>query len=300
MYDNATLARALIITRYKRKIFNIPIMETERQAIEREVFNQLVHEKWDKKSLVVNRVQPPFSDYNGDLFDGAKKLMGNLSGKTILEIGCGSGELSVWFALQGAQVIGIDVSDESILIAKRRAEENEVAERTRLVACPAEKMPFEDRSIDVIFINVSLHHLEIDQALAECKRILKPGGRFIAVEPLVFSETVQKIRASKLVTSLYPIRQETPTERILTVKDLEYIKTIFKNTQIIPYRIFSPFIFKAKPIFHLLSRRFTGADWEMKKRACNRYFQDFDATLISHLPFFKYFSRYIVIACEKE
>lgn len=197
-------------------------------------------------------------------------------------------------------MIGIDVSDESVLIAKRRAEENGVNGRAQFVACPAEKMPFEDSSVDIVFINVSLHHLEIDQALAECKRILKSGGSFIAVEPLVFSETVQKIRASKLVTSLYPIRQETPTERILTMKDLEYIKTMFKNTKIVPYRIFSPFIFKAKPIFHFLSRQFTGADWEMKKRACNRFFQDFDAELISRLPFFKYFSRYIVIVCEKE
>ena len=274
-------------------------METERQAIERDVFNKLVHEKWDMKSLVVDRAQPPFADYNGDLFDGARRWMGNLSGKTLLEIGCGSGELAVWFALQGAQVTGIDVSDESIAIAKRRAEENGVAERTRFVATPAEHMPFEDASMDVIFINVSLHHLEIDQALAECNRLLKPGGSFIAVEPLVFSDTIQRIRASKFVTKLYPIRQETPTERILTVKDLDAIKAIFKNMRIIPYRILSPFIFKAKPLFHFLSRRFKGADWESQKRACNRYIQDKDASLIARFPFLKYLSRYIVIAGEK-
>ncbi len=274
-------------------------MTTSRQAVERDVFNKLVHEKWDKKSLLVNVDQPPFADYNGDLFDGAKAHMGSLSGKTILEIGCGSGELVTWFALQGAHVVGIDISDESISLAKRRALENGVAERTQFMACPAEQIPLDQESVDIIFINVSLHHLEIEQALLECKRLLKPGGAFIAVEPLVFSEAIQRIRASKLVTSLYPIRQETPTERILTEKDIDSIKTIFGELRVTPYRVFSPFVFKAKPFFHLLSTRFKGVDMEAKKRACNRYVQDLDRRLIARLPRLKYLSRYVVIVGRK-
>ena len=273
-------------------------METQRQEIERTIFNRLVHEKWDKKSLVVNKARPPFADYNGDLFDGAKRFMGRLEDIHILELGCGSGELTVWFALQGAQVTGIDVSDESILIARKRAEENGVTDKADFFACPAEAIPKTDASFDVIFINVSLHHLELEQALAECKRLLKPQGYFIAVEPLTFSKTVQRIRISPFVTHWYPIRQETPTERILTVEDIVYIQTIFSRTQVIPFRIFSPFLFKAKPLFHLLSKFCKGKDWETKKQNCNRSIQRIDEFLLSRLPFLKYFSRYVIIVCS--
>lgn len=273
------------------------LKETQRQEIERTVFNRLVHEKWDTKSLAVNAARPPFADYSGDLFDGAKRFMGDLKGIDILELGCGSGELAVWFALQGARVTGIDVSDESILLAKKRAEENGVASETNFMACPAEAIPAPSASFDVVFINVSLHHLELEQALAECKRLLKPKGRFIAVEPLTFSKTIQKIRASRLVTTWYPIRQETPTERILTVEDIGDIKTVFSDVHVIPFRIFSPFIFKAKPVFNFFSRFFRGKDWETKKQNCNRFFQRVDEALLSHLPFLKYLSRYVVIAC---
>ena len=274
-------------------------METQRQEIERAVFNRLVHSKWDQRSLMVDKERPPFADYSGDLFDGAQRFMGRLNGMNILELGCGSGDLAVWFALQGAQVTGIDVSDESIRVAKKRAEENGVASWTNFLACPAEAIPMPDAAFDTIFINVSLHHLELEQALAECRRLLKPQGRFIAVEPFSFSKMIQKIRTSRFVTKWYPIRQETPTERILTVEDLDRIKTVFSGVQITPFRILSPFIFKAKPVFHAFSKLFPGKDWETKKQNCNRFFQRVDEFLLSHLPFLKYFSRYIVIACVK-
>lgn len=274
-------------------------VETNRQAIEREVFNKLVQEKWGKKSLAVDRSQPPFADYSGDLFEGAVRFMGDLKGKRVLEIGCGSGEIVVWMALQGAQVTGIDVSDESIVIAQKRAVENNVADKTNFLACPAENMPFENAIFDIVFINVSLHHLELELALAECKRVLKNSGHFIAVEPLTFSRVIQKIRTSRFVTRFYPIRQETPTERILTADDVAYIKTVFSETQIVPFRIFSPFIFKAKPLFNLLSKAFKGESWEEQKQHCNRYFQRLDEALISTIPQLRYLSRYVVISCVK-
>lgn len=278
---------------------NKGIKETARQTVERTVFNKLVHEKWDKKDLTVGAEQPPFADYSGDLFEGAARYFGNLKGKSVLEIGCGSGEICVWMALQGAEVKGIDISDESVEVARKRAEANHVSDKTSFLACPAEAMPFEDSYFDIVFINVSLHHLELEQALSECKRVLKPRGYFIAVEPLAFSRTIQSVRASKFVTRFYPIRQETPTERILTVDDLTYIKTIFTETEVTPFRIFSPFIFKAKPLFNLLSKAFKGESWEMKKQRCNRFFQRLDEKTLSALPWLRYLSRYVVIACRK-
>ena len=188
---------------------------TERQSVEKNYYNSLVHDKWDNKSLLVEQTEPPFNYYSGDLFGGAKDYLGSFENKIMLEVGCGNGETSVWFAKNGADVYGLDISDESIVIAEQRSRENGTTDKTHFLVSLAEETEFPDNFFDIIFINVSLHHLEVERALSEFKRVLKPGGIFVAIEPFVFSKTIQRIRTSRLVTSLYPVRQETPTERIL-------------------------------------------------------------------------------------
>lgn len=219
-----------------------------------------------------------------------------------MEIGCGNGELSVWLAKNGAEVYGLDISDESIKIAEARSRTNNTTAQTHFYACPAEHTPFEDNFFDIVFINVSLHHLEVDLALNEFKRVLKPGGKLIAIEPLAFSKTIQNIRVSKLFTKLYPIRQETPTERILLIDDLRLIATIFTHTIFIPYRIFSPFIYKIKPLFLFLTKIFfkREPDLETGKQKMNRALQRGDEKLLKIFPFLKFLSRYAVIYAEKE
>ena len=273
----------------------------KRQQIERDCFNQIVHEKWDGKTLFVDKEKPPFANYSGDLLDGAKKILKKVAGKKILEIGCGNGELSVWLAKNDADVYGVDISDESIKIAEKRSDENNTNDRTHFYACPAEHVPFEKDFFDVVFINVSLHHLEIDIALKEFKRVLKSGGIIVAIEPLAFSKTIQNFRTSKFVTKLYPIRQETPTERILLIDDLKLIETVFCNTAFIPYRMFSPFVYKIKPLFFFLARCFFSKEknFETQKEKMNRSLQKIDENLLRVFPFLKVLSRYVVIYAIK-
>ncbi|HLD22188.1 MAG TPA: class I SAM-dependent methyltransferase [Patescibacteria group bacterium] len=269
---------------------------TKKQRTEQEYYNSLVHKKWDNKSLTVDIIEPPFAWYSGDLFDAAKQYMGNLQGKTVLEIGCNNGELSVWFAKNDAIVYGIDISDESIRIAEKRSKENRTEKQTHFAVAPGEKTPYNDNFFDIVFINVSLHHLVVNEAMREIKRILKPNGSFIAVEPFVFSKTIQRIRTSKLVTKLYPVRQETPTERILVSDDLELIQKSFSDIEYQPYRIFSPFIYKIQPLFTFLANTFwkSEKDEELRRRKANRTFQKMDEHILHTLPFLKFLSRYIV------
>lgn len=275
---------------------------TGKQQIERECFNAIVHDKWDNKSLFVDKEKPPFANYSGDLLDGAKQYLKDVADKKILEIGCGNGELSVWFAKNGSEVYGVDISDESIHIAQRRSLENSTQDRTHFFTCPAEHLPFNDDFFDVIFINVSLHHLEVEAALMEFERVLKRGGTFVAIEPLAFSKTIQNFRTSNFFTSLYPIRQETPTERILLMSDLQLIGSMFSNVTYTPYRIFSPFVYKIKPLFFFLARRFfhKERDFEIQKQKMNRSLQIFDERLLKRFPFLKFLSRYVVISATKE
>lgn len=271
---------------------------TEKQAIEQECFNMIVHEKWDKKSLIVDVGQPSFADYNGDLFDLSKKFIGDFKDKVILEIGCGSGEIGVWLIKNGArQVYGIDISDESIVLANRRSKENGTEQQIKFMVSPGEQTSFENNFFDIVFINVSLHHLILDEALGEIKRILKTGGIFVAAEPFVFSELIQNVRTSNFVTKMYPIRQETPTERILVAADLGMIEQSFGNIEYQPCRMFSPFILKIKPLLHFLANHFFKQEENIEKRRqlVNRKFQKVDETLLRFFPFLRFFSRYILI-----
>lgn len=274
---------------------------TKKHLIEKDHYNKIVHDKWNDKDLFVDPITPPFGEYSGDLLDGGKKYLGDISDKTVLDLACGNGEISVWLAKNGADVYGVDISDECIKVCQKRSEVNGVSNRTHFFVAPSESTGFADNFFDAIYINVALHHFEIDQALKEFLRILKPGGMLVAVEPLAFSKIIQKIRESKLVTKFYPVFKETPTERILLQDDLDLIKKYFGNIQYRPFRIFNPFIFKISPLFNFLSDCFYRKEKniEMRKRKFNRSMQRLDENILTAIPFAKYLSRYVVFKSVK-
>ncbi len=272
---------------------------TRRQKNEQKYYNTLVQDKWRDKDLYVSKEAPSFASYSSDLFDQAKIYLGELANKKVLELACGSGEISVWLAKQGAIVQGIDISDKSIALAQKRALENQ--EQVNFQISSAEKTPFKNNTFDIVFINVSLHHLEIGPALQEIKRVLKPGGFFIAVEPFTPSPLIEKIRSSSLFQVFFPVRRETPDERILEPRDLKMIQHYFNFVESRTFRLFSSFVFKTKPLFHFFSFLYPGKlDFETKKRKTNSFFQTMDSFVLYSLPFTRLFSRYLVFRAQKE
>ncbi|HEY1767361.1 MAG TPA: methyltransferase domain-containing protein [Terracidiphilus sp.] len=91
----------------------------------------------------------------------------------ILDLGCGDGQLTLRVAATGAEVWGIDASPNMVAGARARGAAAEVAN--------AEALPFQDRSFDAVFSNAALHWVRNQDAmLGEVRRVLKPGGRFVA------------------------------------------------------------------------------------------------------------------------
>lgn len=280
---------------------SILVKLTDKQRIERDTFDTLVKQKIDGKSLAVSKDRPSFAEYNGDLFFGAMNEI-TIAHKRILEIGCGSGEICVWLAQQGAaHVLGVDISGESIRIANQRAAYNHCNDRVTFLNCPGECIPKEERSFDMIFINVALHHLEFAAAIDECYRLLEGGGVLVAIEPLVRTPRLQHIRESRLFQRLYPIRRESETEKILTLQDIDVIQRKFGVLQLKPYRLFSPFVYKAKRMFQLFADilYFQEKDAETRRGKCNRLLQEFDEILLRTLPFLASASRYSIILAKK-
>ena len=149
--------------------------------------------------------------------------LGDVTGKRIVDFGCGSGANSVLLANRGAHVWGIDISEDLLRLARRRLSVSGREGGAAFIAGSAHDMPFPDNSIDVVFGIAILHHLDLDLVSREVRRVLKPGGRAIFQEPVRNSAVVRFVR------SLIPYRAPdiSPYERPLTDAELERFATGF-------------------------------------------------------------------------
>jgi GrpB-like predicted nucleotidyltransferase (UPF0157 family)/ubiquinone/menaquinone biosynthesis C-methylase UbiE len=102
------------------------------------------------------------------------KLAGAVDGKRVLDVGCAAGHLSKQLAERGADVIGIDISQGMVDLARKKFGAQARFERADL----AEPLDFlGGDSVDVITASLVLHYLEDwEPTLAEFRRVLRPGG----------------------------------------------------------------------------------------------------------------------------
>jgi ubiquinone/menaquinone biosynthesis C-methylase UbiE len=109
-----------------------------------------------------------------------QKIIGfdRFAGRELLEIGCGLGTDLLQFARGGARVTGIDLSNASIDLVKKRFSLYGLPIRAE--SADAENLPFPDDSFDVVYSFGVLHHTPNTQkAIDEIYRILRPGGEIV-------------------------------------------------------------------------------------------------------------------------
>jgi len=108
-------------------------------------------------------------------------LIGNVSGRSVLDVGCGDGDFAVELTKRGATVTGIDASLEMILAARRRALQHG-ADIVFEVAT-ADHLPFPAEQFDVVTAITILCFVEDTAAVfREIARVLRPGGRVVIGE----------------------------------------------------------------------------------------------------------------------
>jgi SAM-dependent methyltransferase len=104
----------------------------------------------------------------------------NTRGLRVLEIGCGLGTDGAQFAKAGADYTGVDLTNAAIELARERFELFGLT--GKLQVADAENLDFPDESFDVVYSHGVLHHTpDIDAAVQEIRRVLKPGGRAIVM-----------------------------------------------------------------------------------------------------------------------
>lgn len=110
-----------------------------------------------------------------DYFDG---FVEDWSDKSVIDVGCGGGFMSEALAQRAAEVVGIDQSESAIEAARAHALSSALAVRYQV--SQAEQLDFESESFDVVVCVDVLEHVDdLDRAIGEMGRILKPGGLFL-------------------------------------------------------------------------------------------------------------------------
>ena len=99
-------------------------------------------------------------------------------GARVVDLGCGSGAFTQLLRQAGYSCVGVDISPKLVAIGRNKYPGLE------LIEADAERLPFARESFDGVLLSALVHHFPDPRGLvAEVRRVLKPGGRFVAFDP---------------------------------------------------------------------------------------------------------------------
>ncbi len=224
------------------------------------------------RSQVERYLNPPSNTPYG--LEYAFHLLGDIRGKTILDLGCGKGENLIPLAERGGNVIGIDISPELVHLAQARIRSAGV--KADLAIGSAYETGLPDESVDIIFCIALIHHLDIPRVRAEMLRIVKRGGFVVLSEPIRFSKLCDRFR--KL---LPPGQNISEYEHPLTWSEFDCMVSGFSAEDLRYFRL--PFV----PL----------TLWLLGKT--NRLVYSLSAWLIAEVPTLQHFATSVAVRLRK-
>jgi len=201
----------------------------------RQKIEEKFHDRW---AMAVDpdkiRVEKYFLSPTAVEFKYISSLIGNVKNKIFLDLGCGFGEASTWFAMNGAKVFSLDISSNMLSCAQKLAKKYKV--KLTLIKSAAENIPLNNESVDIVFGGSILHHTDVEKTAKEIRRVLKKGGKAFFVEPLSYNPLIKIYRSlAKEV--------RTPTEKPFTFKDIKLLESYFRQCTHKEFHLFTTLIF---------------------------------------------------------
>lgn len=148
-------------------------------------------------------------------------LMGDLRGKKLLDVGCGLGESSVYFALLGAKVTALDLSPGMVDCAVALGQAHGVT--IHGVVQSGESLEVPKEYFDIVYTANTIHHVtDKDLLFRQIHKALKPGGRFFSYDPIAYNPIIEVYR--RLATKV-----RTEDEAPLTFHDVATARKYFPN-----------------------------------------------------------------------
>lgn len=151
------------------------------------------------------------------------QVLGDVHGKRLLDVGTGLGESAIYFAKLGADVTAVDISPKMIALCAENAKRHGVALTTHVATGENLGLPVE--SFDILYAANVLHHIhDRERFLQNIRDVLKPGGVFVAWDPIKYNPVINVYRRKA-------IEVRTADEMPLGVEDLRRSRRFFPDLQ---------------------------------------------------------------------
>ena len=117
------------------------------------------------------------------------KSLGNITNKKLLDVGCGLGEASVYFAIKRADVTATDISGKMLENTYELGKYYHVNIRTHKSSAE-DLMLGDEKDFDIVYTGYLLHHVEIDSTLCKIVSVLKQDGIFVSWDPIAYNPII--------------------------------------------------------------------------------------------------------------
>ena len=215
------------------------IRHSQKEIGTKEYFEEVTKRKYFVESHIINFAD--FKKYNN---------------KTVLEVGCGIGTAAHSFIENGAIYTGIDLSDKSVEIAKKRLEVFNL--KGNIYQMNIEDIDAIEYEYDLIYSFGVLHHTpDIKKSIKNIHKMLKPGGEF---KMMLYARNSWKYYQITEGLDQYESQNGVPIANVYTHEEVHDLLTDFNNitinqTHIFPYKIekYKNYIYEKTDYFEAMS-----------------------------------------------
>ena len=159
------------------------------------------------EALIGTSLHPRNMDSLYELFEQSGVNQSDL----VIDVGCRDAKHAIELARRhGCQVIGVDPVPYNIEIASELIANWNMGERVSVQSGRIEALPFEDATIDHIWCRDVLNHVDLAAGLAECRRVLKPGGWMMAYQTFA-GEHLEPAEATRMFAALSIVPENMST-----------------------------------------------------------------------------------------
>lgn len=182
------------------------------------------HDRWaEGTALDAVQITEAFESITAPENRFIRSVLGDVRGMKLLDVGAGLGEAALYFARQGAEVTAVDISPQMVALCLENAKRLGLA--IQGIAASAENLVLPQESFDIVYAANVLHHVaEKDRFLKTIHSALKPGGVFVAWDPLKYNPVINVYR--RIASEV-----RSPDERPLGMGDLRLARKYFPDLQ---------------------------------------------------------------------